>query len=186
MQKVLIMMKMRVVIWISLLAALGSGCEKEYYLAPVDQPVYFEYHYRNHAWGEADNGWLIDNEGKQRGFNFPEDYRWPDSTGHISLMDLTYNLGQTDTLLHSFSRKEIEKHTRLIGGATDGILSEFRVRGADMGSATLSCYAYDLKTGTYKHILLAATGDWEQFNQSEEAEKLVDWMKDLGGLMLFD
>jgi len=165
---------------------MGTGCEKEYYFAPADQPVFFEYRYLNNAWGVADNGWLIDSEGQQRGFSFPEEYRWPDSTGHLSLEDLEYNLGQTDTLLYSLSSKEIEKHTRLIRGAADGILSERRARGADMGSASLSCYAYDPETGTYQHVLLAARGDWEQFNQSAEAEKLVDWLKDLGGLTFFD
>lgn len=165
---------------------MGTGCEKEYYDAPVDQPVFFEYRYLNNAWGVADNGWLIDSEGKQRGFSFPEEYRWPDSTGHLSLEDLEYNLGQTDTLLFSFSRKEIEKHTKLIRGAAEGTLSESRAVGADMGSAMFSCYAFDSETGSYEYVLLAVKGDWEQYNQSEEAEKLVDWMKDLGGLMLFD
>lgn len=179
-------MQIRYVIGLSLLVLLGSGCEKEYYVAPLDQPVFFEYHYLNYAWGIADNGWLIDSEGKQRGFSFPEEYRWPDSTGHLSLEDLTYNLGQTDTLIHSFSQKEFEKHSRLIRGAADGTLSERRARGADMGSAMLSCYAFDSETGTYEYILLATRGDWEQFNQSAEAEKLVAWLKDFGGLRLFD
>ena len=179
-------MKIRLIIWMSVIASLGSGCEKEYYFAPEDQPVFFEYHYLNYAWGIADNGWLIDSEGKQRGFNFPEDYRWPDSTGHLSLEDLAYNLGQTDTLLHSFSQKEIEKHTRLIRGAAEGNLSESRAVGADMGSAILSCYAFDPESGSYEYVLLAVRGDWERYNQSGEAEKLVDWLKDLGGLRFFD
>ena len=179
-------MKMKFAIGLVLMWIMATGCEKEYYDAPVNQPVFFEYRYLNNAWGVADNGWLIDSEGRQRGFNFPEDYRWPDSTGHLTLDDLEYNLGQTDTLLHSFSQKDFEKHTRLIRGAAEGILSESRARGADMGASRLSCYAYDQKTGTYEYVLLAAMGDWEQFNQSAEAEKLVDWMKDLGGLMFFD
>ena len=178
-------MKLRFAIGLVLLWIIGTGCEKEYYDAPVNQPVFFEYRYINNAWGVADNGWLIDSEGRQRGFNFPEDYRWPDSTGHLTLEDLEYNLGQTDTLLHSFSRKDFEKHTRLIRGAAEGTLNEFRVRCADMGSAMFSCYAFDSETKTYEYVLLAATGNWEQYNQSEEAEKLVGWMKDLGGLMLF-
>jgi len=180
------MIKMRFTIGLVLIWIMGTGCEKEYYNAPVDQPVFFEYRYLNNAWGVADNGWLIDSEGKQRGLNFPEEYRWPDSTGHLTLEDLEYNLGQTDTLLHSFSSKEFEKHTSLIKGAADGILSENRARGADMGASILSCYAFDSETGSYKYVLLAVMGDWEQFNQSAEAEKLVDWMEGMGGLMFFD
>jgi len=176
----------RFVFLMSLLVALVSGCEKMYYHAPLDQPVFFEYRYLNYAWGVADHGWLIDSEGQQRGFDFPEEYRRPDSTGHISLEDLTHNLGQTDTLLQSVSQKEFEKYARLIRGAAQGILSEKEARGADMGSATLSCYAYDPETGSYTYVLLAVAGDWEQYNQSAEAEKLVDWLKDLDGLMFFD
>ena len=176
----------RLILWMSLLAALMCGCEETYYYAPADQPVFFEYRYLNNAWGVADHGWLIDSEGKQRGFDFPEAYRRPDSTGHLSLEDLNYNLGQTDTLLQVISRKKFEKYTRLIGGAALGLLSEKEARGADMGSATLSCYAYDPKTGTYQYVLLATAGDWEQSNQSAEAEKLVDWLEDLDGLMYFD
>lgn len=165
---------------------MGAGCEKEYYFAPSDQPVFFEYHYLNHAWGVADNGWFIDSEGRQRGFSLPEEYRWPDSTGHISLEDLRHNLGQTDTVLHSLSSKEFEKHIRLIRGAAEGIISDPKSVGADMGSATLSCYAYDPASGSYQHVLLAAAGSWEQFNRSAEAEKLVDWLNNLGGTRLFD
>jgi hypothetical protein len=155
-------------------------------VAPFDQPVFFEYRYLNNAWGVADQGWLIDSQGKQRGFDFPEEYRWPDSTGHISLEDLNHNLGQTDTLIQVVSRKKFDKYARLIRGAAEGSLGERRQVGADMGSATLSCYAYDPETGTYQYVLLAAKGNLEQFNQSAEAEKLVDWLKDLDGLMFFD
>ena len=40
------------------LALLLVGCDKLEYVAPVDQPVFFEYHYVNHAWGfqEQDPG----------------------------------------------------------------------------------------------------------------------------------
>ena len=179
-------MKQRFAIGLVLMWIMGTGCEKEYYYGPEDQPVYFEYHYINQAWGVADNGWLIDNEGKVWGYDRPEDYRWPDSTGHLTFEDLEYNLAQADTLLLSFKCNELEKYTRLIRGAADGHLSESRTRGADMGSACLSCYAYDQETGTYTYVLLSATGDWEQFNQSAEAEILVDWMKDFEGLMFFD
>lgn len=164
---------------------LLSGCSKEYYYGPEDQPVYFEYRYINYAWGLADRGWLIDNEGNIRGFEFPESYRVPDSAGHISTADLEYNLSQADTLLSSISIGEFEKHIKLIGGAADGNLGEAKQRGADMGSAVLSCYAYDPDNDAYSYVLLARKGDWEQFNQSAEAEKLVKWLKEQGELQFF-
>jgi len=164
--------------WMGMLVILITACEKEYYEGPEDQPVYFEYHYINHAWGLTDHGWLIDKEGKMRGYDMPENYRWPDSTGHLTLEDLQYNLAQTDTLLLSFKCGEMARYSRLIGGAVEGNLSTSTPRGADMGSSMLACYAYDHKTGTYKHVLLALSGDWEQINQSAEAEELVDWLKE--------
>ena len=63
-----------------------SGCEKEgdnRYEAPADQPVFFEYRYVNHAWGYAENGWLVDAEGEVRTYNLPEKYFVPDSAGYI-------------------------------------------------------------------------------------------------------
>ena len=172
-------MKFSLTISMVLLWIAATGCEKEYYYGPEDQPVYFEYHYINHAWGVADNGWMIDLEGRMLGYDRPTDYRWPDSNGHLSLGDLNYNLSQADTLLLTVKRKEFERHSRLIGGAASGTLSDRSPKGADMGSATFSCYFFDHETESYKHVLLEATGDWEQLNQSTEAEKIVKWLKDL-------
>ncbi len=177
---------MRIIICLAVLVFLGGSCEKEYYYGPEDQPVYFEFHYVNYAWGVADKGWLIDQEGNMRGFDFPEDYRYPDSAGYLSLEDLEYNLGQTDTLLRTFKRQEFTSYTGLIGGAADGPLNESRVRGADMGSSSLACFAWDRDKGKYKYVLLIQAGDWEQQNLSEEAEILVDWLKEYGVAFLSD
>jgi hypothetical protein len=180
------MLEMRWSLLVVLLSILVSSCQKEYYSGPEDQSVYFEYRYVNYAWGVSDRGWLIDKEGKIMGFEFPEDYRMPDSTGHISAGDLQYNLSQADTLLSSLEKKEFEKHIRLIGGAEEGNLGEPSPRGADMGSSVLSCYAYDPESDSYNYVLLARKGDWEQYNQSAEAEKLVKWLKGKGDLPFFN
>lgn len=166
--------------WIALLAIFTIACEREFYDGPEDQPVYFEYHYINHAWGFIDNGWMIDREGNIRGYDHPEDYRWPDSTGYLSSEDLQNNLARTDTLLQNVRAKELKLYTRLISGAAEGNLSEYKRRGADMGSSVLSCYAFDHNAGSYKHVLLSLAGDQEQVNQSAEAEELVEWLKGFG------
>lgn len=176
---------MRRALFVLFLVLLGSSCHKENYYRPEDQPVFFEYRYTNYAWGLFDSGWLIDQEGNIRGFEFPLDYRVPDSTGHVSAEDLEYNLAQTDTLLSSIGREDFEKHIKMIGGAEDGNIGEPRARGADMGSSVLSCYAFDPGSGSYTYILLARKGDWEQYNQSAEAEKLVNWLKEKGDLQFF-
>ena len=162
------------------------ACEREYYEGPEDQPVYFEYHYINFAWGLIDNGWMIDQEGNVRGFDHPENYRWPDSTGYMSSEDLQYNLTQTDTLLQTVNHKEFKRYTRLIHGAAEGALSDRSRRGADMGSSMLSCYAFDPASGSYQHVLLSLAGDQEQFNQSAEAEELVEWLKEFGVAIFHD
>ena len=48
----------KVVIIIGLSLLMGA-CKKEVYIAPEDQPVYFEYHFANFAWGVQDFGWLF-------------------------------------------------------------------------------------------------------------------------------
>ena len=54
----------RYMLWIgALLAVLLVGCEDLGCDMPGGQPVYFEYHYTNHAWGYHENGWIIDREG---------------------------------------------------------------------------------------------------------------------------
>ena len=170
----------------ALLVVLIMACEREYYQGPEDQPVYFEYHYINFAWGVADNGWMIDNEGNVRGYDHPEDYRWPDSAGYLSTEDLQYNLSLTDTLIDHIKQKELDRYTGLIAGAADGALSDRTRRGADMGSSMLFCYAYDQNAGSYKQVLLSLSGDHEQFNQSAEGEELVDWLKEFGLVFFHD
>jgi hypothetical protein len=176
---------MRVSLLVLFIVLLVGSCNKETYYGPEDQPVFFEYRYTNYAWGVSDHGWLVDNEGNIRGFEFPEDFRVPDSTGHLSSEDLEHNLSLTDTLLSSINSKDFEKHIRLIGGAEDGNLGEPTPRGADMGSSVLSCYAFDPESGTYNYVLLARKGDWEQYNLSSEAEKLIKWLKEKGDLQFF-
>ena len=169
-----------------LIVMLGSSCEKDPYFGPENQPVYFKYHYVNRAWGVADEGWLIDGEGRMWGFDMPQDFRYPDSAGHLTRADLEHNLGQADTLMRTLKRKEFQKYSRMIGGAAEGHLGERRVRGADMGSSRLSCYAYDPSLDAYRHVLLIQMGDWEQKNLSAEADRLVKWLKEYGVAFLSD
>jgi hypothetical protein len=122
----------------SFILILIIACENAYYEGPENQPVFFEYHYINFAWGVADHGWMIDQEGNIRGYEHPENYRWPDSTGYLRADDLLYNLAQTDTVLETISYKEFKRYTRLISGAAEGALSDYTRRGADMGSSILS------------------------------------------------
>jgi len=48
-----------------------------------------------------------------------------------------------------------------------------------MGLGIFSCYRYDPVEDAYEYVLLSASGDFQQNNLSAEAEKLVEWLKDL-------
>ncbi len=111
-----------------------------------------------------------------RGFEYPEDYRHVGHGEYLSLEDLKYNLSQTDSLVQKIDTVEMRIYTGHIPAAARGVLDESRSVGADMGSAVLSCYWYDADEDAYQYVLLAAKGDWEQFNLSSDAEVLVDWL----------
>ncbi len=164
---------------ILLLSLLLTSCEGEHYNAPVDQPLFFEYHYINFAWAHQDFGWLIDNEGSIRRFDFPVDYRHGVHGEYLSLEDLEYNLDQTDSIIGTVEAGGMEKYIDYIPGAARGELEESRSVGADMGGATLACYRYDPAEDAYQYVLLELKGDWEQLNLSSEAETLVKWLSGL-------
>lgn len=145
-----------------------------------DQPVYFQYRHQNRAWGHQDRGWLIDGAGVIKGFAWPEDFRLPDSTGMIAYEDLVHNLQLTDTVLQRIPMEELNEYRALIPGAAKGTISEGRNIAADAGSSVLSAYLYDEEAVAYRYVFLAESGDWEQFNESPEAEQLVDWLVEYG------
>ncbi len=158
---------------------LLMACEKEGYVAPEDQPVYFEYHYVNFAWGHQDHGWLIDSEGNIRRFEFPESYHAVTHGDYLSLEQLEHNLGQADSVIGDVDIKEFEKRVKWIQGASGGEITNIHMQGADMGLGVFACYKYNPMEEAYQFILLSADGDYQQYNRSPDAEKLVEWLKEL-------
>jgi len=150
------------------------------------QPVWFQYRYVNHAWGYQDHGWLIDGSGRVRYFEYPSDFRTPDSTGYLSREDLEHNLAQTDSLINTIGQEELEAHTALIPAAAAGEIGERTHRAYDAGTSTLACYLYNSEKDAYRYILLGISGDWEQFNLSEEAGDLVEWLRQFNVFWLQD
>jgi hypothetical protein len=144
------------------------------------QPIYFEYHYINYAWGYQERGWLIDKDGNVRSFESPDNYRLPDSTGYLSLADLEYNLGLSDSIIATIDKEELEEYIAYIPKAAEGETGKSNNIAADAGSSVLSCYLYDPETKKYRYVFLAQSGDWEQFNNSSEAEIIVEWLRDFG------
>ena len=161
------------------LTLLIGACKKEQYLAPEDQPVYFEYHFTNFAWGVQDFGWLIDRDGKIWSFEFPDGYHTAIHGDYLSLEQLEDNLGQADSLIGDVDVKELDKKVKWIQGASGGELTKIHRRGADAGLGVYACYKYDPSVEAYQFILLSADGDYQQYNRSPDAEKLTDWLKEL-------
>ncbi|MDQ3016156.1 MAG: hypothetical protein M3R25_05480 [Bacteroidota bacterium] len=50
----------------------------------MSQFVYFQYEYKNGAWGTQHEGWYIDQAGKISRYELPENWIEPDSMGFIS------------------------------------------------------------------------------------------------------
>jgi len=171
---------------LTLLASMLCACEEEEYIAPEDQPVYFEYSYINYAWGFQHHGWMIDRDGYIRAFDQPDNYRFADSTGYMSLEDLEYNLGLTDSIIDQVNPREMKKYIDYIPRAAEGEIGESENIAADAGGSTLTCYLYDQEADAYRRVFLAQSGDWEQFNLSQEAEKLVEWLLDFDVFWLSD
>jgi len=161
---------------VTMLVAMGS-CEDCEYDPPEDQPVYFEYNYINHAWGYQHHGWLIDGDGYVRYFESPDSFRTADSSGYMTPEDLEYNLGQTDSIVDQVDPEELQGYIDCISGAAKGEIGESINIAADAGASVLTCYMYDQVMDAYLKVFLAQSGDWEQFNLSAEAEKLVSWLR---------
>lgn len=175
---------MRGISVIFLITAIAlAGCEGEDDLPP-DQPVLFEYLYVNYAWGYSEHGWLMDGEGDVHRFDFPEDYRSPDSTGYISGEDLAYNLSLCESIINSVESTDLKYYTALMEGAASGEILEPENVAADAGSSVLSCYFYDSSSDMYQYVFLASSGDWVQINDSWEAKTLVKWLKEIGNIFL--
>ncbi|RLD24034.1 MAG: hypothetical protein DRI70_08660 [Bacteroidetes bacterium] len=175
-----------IIIVMAALALFMMACEKEIYDSPDDQPVYFEWHYTNHAWGFQEYGWLIDQGGTIRSFNQPLDYRPGLKGAYLTLEDLEHNLGLTDSIIGKVDSTDFRKYTNYIPDAAKGTIGKSRSVAADAGSSVLSCYMYDPEMNAYQYVFLAQSGDWEQFNLSSEAEKLVEWLTEFGVFWLSD
>jgi len=162
------------------LLVLGCmACEKDVYDAPGDQPVFFEYHFSNYAWGYQDYGWLVDGDGKIRSYEHPEGYHLATHGDYLSLEQLEYNLGQADSVIGEVSRAVLDKKKNLIPAAAEGEIEDFQRQGADMGLGIFACYKYDPVEDAYQYVMLSTTGDHQRANKAKEAEELVKWLKDL-------
>jgi hypothetical protein len=172
-------MEMHKIGMVVLLLVFCLACEKEGYHAPEEQPVYFEYHFINHAWGYQDFGWLVAGNGKIWSFEYPDSYQMAVHGDFLSLEQLQHNVEQADSIIGEVSQAVLERKKDLIPVAAEGEIKDFQRQGADMGVGLFACYKYDPTEDAYQYILLSMTGDHQRYNSSKEADKLVEWLKEV-------
>jgi hypothetical protein len=135
------------------------------------------------AWVPQSTGFLIDSLGNVMVFNWVEvSHIWydPDSTGHVSSVNMDKNLSfcHTDTL--HINPDTLKFYVDKIFAASKGIISDPKLVMADAGTTTYSAYIFDSKTNRYKQVLLRTTGDISTINNAPEANDIYLWLNRVG------
>ncbi len=162
---------------LSIMSLALLGCNKEKFDSLPHG--YYTLDYRNWAWGYKHNGWMMDAEGNVLSFDLPAKWNDPDSLGYISEAALLENLSYCGKKVAKETKRKIYQNNQLIEGAAKGNVSLQDGGARDMGTSTYICYRYDAARKLYKKITLKMEGDIEAVNESDDAAKIVKWMKKL-------
>jgi hypothetical protein len=137
--------------------------------------------YHNQAWGYQRRGVVLDASGNIWKYDFkgsPAALVNPWQAKDMANMSeeelkLRYNGAMVSGKVPA---EDIARHFALIAEAAKATPTEGKSVGADMGSNTLYCYAYDDAKRTYSEVLLDLKGDWEKTNPSDAAKTLTAWL----------
>lgn len=176
---------------ILLLLTLGfAGCMKMDGYGDYDQdrdpkknhiaPVIFQYEYYNYAWGFRHSGFLIDKDGRIKGFNQPENWITPDSSGFMAKEDLKYNLAKCDTISGRVDLDELYQYASKIKGIRNGKIVDHGSVMADAGTGVFSAWYWNDKVGKFENVFLISNGDMYKVNRHEDVSELVAWLKWIG------
>jgi hypothetical protein len=160
------------------IASATFSCNKDD--IPPKQLIIFQYHYSNYAWGVQSFGWFIDREGKVKSYNLPVKWNIPDSLGFITSEALEENYSLASQLVYEVRSNELENKFQAVIKLDNNSLSEESPKAFDAGIASFYCYLWRPEKSMYERVLLASTGDWEQYNTDPEAKKVVVWLINLG------
>jgi hypothetical protein len=158
---------------------LLCSCEKNS-SSDIVQPVVFEYEYINYAWGYRHLGWMIDEGGRIKGFNLPQNWNDTDKDMIISKEDLRENLNQADTLFGYADNSEMLKHYNNRFDFLKGDLDTSGIFMADAGIGALYAYIWSDDHAGYRKVLLAQKGDISVTNTSSQAKSAVKWLRETG------
>ena len=106
-------MRVRVnkILIVSLALIILAGCKKNFTLSD-EQEIFFQYEYRNYAWGHQHSGYFIDNKGNVLTYDNPEGWNFPDSDMMIYGNKLLENLDKCTISEKTIPRDELEKFAR--------------------------------------------------------------------------
>ncbi len=166
----------------------AAGCMKENCCCGEDEDpattlkpaVVFQYEYTNHAWGYRHHGFLIEPDGKVKGFKEPKNWIAPDSLGMMNPADLKNNLAQCDTVYSLTSEWEVESNYRKIRDIRNGKIQDDGTVMADAGTGMLSAWYWNEKAGKFENVLLITNGDLSSVNTHPSARAVIDWLKSVG------
>lgn len=160
---------------ISFIACVLLGCNKEKFDSLPHG--YYTLEYENWAWGYQHSGWIVDEDGNIMSFDLPSKWSKEDSSGYIAESALLENISYCNKKVAKVSKRKLYKNNQLIDGAANGKLSSRNGSSRDGGVHRYNCYQYDKTRDLYKKIILKIEGDMEVVNESENAAKIVAWMK---------
>jgi len=143
-------------------------------------PVLFQYEYYNYAWGFRHHGFLIDNQGRIKGFSQPEKWIATDSTGLLTEADLRYNLAQCDTVCGSVNKADLDLYFSRIKDIRTGEIVDNGLVMADAGTGVLSAWYWNEKAQKFENVFLMSNGDYNKVNNHPEVKELVAWLKWIG------
>jgi hypothetical protein len=151
------------------------------YQVPMEQTVFFEFHFKNSAWGYQNTGWFIDKSGEIREYKLTPADKWnePDKFGYISMEKLNENYLLAQNTVMTIDKSQLDYNVSLIEEAAKGELSPIVHSAYDAGSSCYFCYYWDTAKDTYKQILLSMWGDFSQSNLSSRAIEMDKWLKQI-------
>jgi|APLak6261658528_1056013.scaffolds.fasta_scaffold27234_1 hypothetical protein len=139
--------------------------------------IIFDCYYLNFAWGYQLNGFYINKDGEIFQYNRENNDRWITKDEKLTEQVL-YDKYKNKQLVGKIELHDLENKKRLINKAALGKLSK-KHTAYDAGERSCVTYLFNPKTERYTEIMLGSSGDFEQINSSNEAQKLIRWLGQL-------
>ena len=151
---------------------LLAGCEG---INNYDQITIFEVGHINYAWGYQHSGIIIDQDGKVREFNLPEDWNFC-SGGYISAEAMAENIAYCREVTCTVIDQDLKYYSYLLSRAERGKMSDREHQMCDYGERSYCGYIFEPETNRYRRVELKNFGDWYSENNSEEAPEICEWL----------